>query len=147
MKYYIDYETNALEIYDPKFEIRLTGYLNPNGKVFQIEKEPGIFMGEMIGWGNYEYFVSKSYGIPIHKFYNQKIPWSLYNENKRWSLGSALEHIGKLNHKFLRTQWEKLGYKWHDVPMQYLKPYNKLDVMAQEWLDEWIQGKYSQKQI
>lgn len=146
-KLYTDFETDAKEPYDPNFTVRLCGYMEPGGKVKQVEKISEMpLCKELVGWGGYEFFVCKSQNYPIQKFYNQKIPWHLYNENKKWSLGSALEHIGKLNHKFLRSQWEKLGFKWHDVPMQYLKPYNKLDTLAMDWLDTWIQGKYSSKQ-
>ena len=146
-KLYTDFETNALSYYDPKFKVILSGYLEPRGKVKQIEGIKDFpLCKELIGWGGYEFFVSKSQNYPIDKFTNLKIPYILYDENKRWGLGTALEHIGKLNHKFLRIQWEQLGYKWDNVPMQYLKPYNKLDVMCMEWLDTWIQGKYSLKQ-
>lgn len=146
-KVYVDFETNAISYYDPKFEVRLTGYMEPGGKVKQIEEIKDLpFYKEIVGWGNYEFFVAKSQGYLLQKYTNLKIPFLLYNENKRWGLGTALEHISKLNHKFLRSQWEQLGYKWDNVPMQYLKPYNKLDVLAMEWLDTWIQGKYSTKQ-
>ena len=146
-KLYLDFETDARSYYDPEFMVRLSGYLKPGSKVKQVENIKDLpLCKELIGWGNYEYFVCKSQNYPINKFTNLKIPYILYDENQRWSLGQALEHIGKLNHKFLRTQWEHLGYNWDNVPMQYLKPYNKLDTMCMEWLDEWIQGKYSLKQ-
>ncbi len=154
-KLYVDFETNALSYYDPKFKVTLTGYqfggIYPNSKVVQHEQFELPFdlttFNNIVGWGNYEYFVTKSQTPKWNfNFTNLKIPYHLYNENKKWGLGTALEHIGKLNHKFLRSQWEKLGYNWANVPMQYLKPYNKLDVMCMEWLDKFIQGKYSQKQ-
>lgn len=146
-KLYTDFETNALSYYNPNFKITLVGYQEPGEKVKQEEDIKNIpLCKNLYGWGNYEYFVCKSQNYPLQKFTNLKIPFYLYNENQNWGLGKALTKIGKLNHKFLRHQWEKLGYNWTNVPMKYLKPYNKLDVMAMEWLDKWIQGKYSIKQ-
>ena len=146
-KLYVDVETNAISYYDPNFKITLVGYQEPGQNVKQVTDIKNLpLCKELHGFGNYEFFVCRSQNYPIHKFINQKLKLHLFDENKRWALGSALEFIGKLNHKFLRQQWENLKYTWASVPMEYLKPYNKLDVLAMDWIDQWFEGKYSTKQ-
>jgi len=145
-KIYLDYETNGLTAYHPDFDVRLSGYMEPHGKVYQSENHIFPESSEIVGWSNYEYFVAKRTNYPLQKYTDLKIPFVLFNENSQWGLGKALRHIGKLDHKFLKIQWERLGYKWNNVPYQYLKPYNKLDVLAMDWLNDWIQDKYSTKQ-
>jgi len=143
---YLDFESNALSVYDKDFRLTLIGWTDKAGRVKQeIDHKKMDLIKEPVTWGNYEFFILKQLGIPFQKFYNLKIPCLLIDENKKWALGEALETIGLLNHKFLKQQWENLGYNWSNVPLKYLKPYNSLDVSCMPKLEDWIKGKYNQR--